>query len=101
MLVFVDLDGESSNAIPLYGPRWNNLRHKELSMILCWQYFAFGSSGMQLQKNYANCKATPHFFHRFVKIKTWLNSFAPNLVLQDSLKHAQQLHIQAETHNEA
>ena len=51
MLVFVDLDGESNNAIPLYGPRWNNLRHKELSMILCWQYFAFGSSGMQLQKN--------------------------------------------------
>ena len=51
MWAFVDLDGESNNAISLYGPRWNNLRNEELSMILHWQYFAFGSSGMQLQKN--------------------------------------------------
>ena len=51
MWAFVDLDGESNNAIPLYGPRWNNLRNKELSLILYWQYFAFGGSGMQLQKN--------------------------------------------------
>ena len=34
--VFVDLDGENNNAIPLYGPRWNNLRLKELSAILYW-----------------------------------------------------------------
>ena len=51
MWVFVDLDGESNNEIPLHRPRWNNLRHKELSMILYWQYFAFGSSGMQIQNN--------------------------------------------------
>ena len=67
--VFVDLNGENNSAIPLCGPTWNNPMHKELSMILFWQYFAFSTPGMQIQKDMPIVRQNLLFFIDLSKFK--------------------------------